>query len=58
MSLDARHRSVYWSTGLMRILRPTCVVGLTFFALLTRAAEDTIKQFRQHWEAAVTVQNA
>jgi hypothetical protein len=49
---------VYWSTGLMRILRPTCVVGLTFFALLTRAAEDTIKQFRQHWEAAVTVQNA
>jgi hypothetical protein len=30
----------------MRILRPICLVGLTFFALLTRAAEDDLQRVR------------
>ena len=30
----------------MRILRPLCLVGLTFFALLTRAAEDNLQRVR------------
>jgi hypothetical protein len=30
----------------MRILRPICLVGLTFFALLTRAAEDNQQRVR------------
>ena len=30
----------------MRILRPLCLVGLTFFALLTRAAEDDLQRVR------------
>jgi hypothetical protein len=30
----------------MRILRPLCLVGLTFFALRTRAAEDNLQRVR------------
>ena len=30
----------------MRILRPLCLIGLTLFALLTRAAEDNAQRVR------------
>jgi hypothetical protein len=30
----------------MRILRSLCLVGMTFFALLTRAAEDNLQRVR------------